>query len=131
MRITRQRLAVLDAVEATPHASAAMVLCAVAEVLPDISHQTVYDCLGQLTEAGLLRRLSVDGGPALFETRTDDNHHHFVCRDCGLVADIDCATGVAPCLGARDGADFIIDEAEITYRGLCPACAALRSSPRL
>ena len=131
MRVTRQRIAVLEAVGEKPHTSAAMVLARVASVVPGTSHQAVYDCLAQLTEAGLLRRISVDGGAALYETRTHDNHHHFVCRNCGLVADVDCAVGSAPCLGVHGSDRFVIDEAEITYRGLCPACAEARPSPAL
>ena len=72
LRATRQRTAVLEAVDTAPHASAAAVLGAVSAVLPGVSHQAVYDCLADLTEAGLLRRITVDGGPALYETRTRD-----------------------------------------------------------
>lgn len=124
LRITRQRIAVLDAVHQSPHIGAAAVLKNVEAMLPSVSHQAVYDCLAHLTEAGLLRRMAVDGGPAVYETRTHDNHHHCICRGCGLVVDVDCAVGTAPCLGVADAAGFVIDEAEITYRGLCPACFA-------
>ena len=122
MRITRQRAAVLDAVTAHPHSSAGTVLAAVTATLPRVSHQAVYDCLAHLTEAGLLRRIMIDGGPALYETRTRDNHHHCVCRGCGLVVDVDCAVGAAPCLDPSDAAGFVIDEAEVTWRGLCAPC---------
>ncbi len=129
MRVTRQRVAVLDAVEAEPHANTATVLAAVAAVLPGVSHQAVYDCLAHLTDAGLLRRLVMDGGAAIYETRTHDNHHHCVCRACGLVVDVDCAIGAAPCLAIEDAAGFVIDEAEVIYRGLCRSCSAARSDP--
>jgi Fe2+ or Zn2+ uptake regulation protein len=46
-----------------------------------------------------------------------------VCRSCGVVADVDCAVGVRPCLDASDTHGFVIDEAEVTYWGLCPACS--------
>ena len=124
MRVTRQRVAVLEAVRAQPHAHAAAVLQAVATAVPGISHQAVYDCLAHLTTAGLLRRVTIDGGPAIYETRTRDNHHHLVCRACGLVVDVDCAIGAAPCLQPSDAAGFVIDEAEVTYRGLCRSCVA-------
>ena len=126
LRVTRQRVAVLDAVEAHPHASAAAVLSVVSAILPGTSHQAVYDCLAHLTQAGLLRRLIVDGAPAAYETRTDDNHHHLVCRGCGLVVDVDCAVGAAPCLQASDAAGFVIDEADVIFRGFCASCAATR-----
>lgn len=124
VRVTRQRIAVLDAVEALPHASAASVLATVSNTLPGVSHQAIYDGLAHLTEAGLLRRIMIDGGPAIFETRTRDNHHHFVCRTCDAVFDVDCAAGATPCLDVAGPNDFVIDEAEIVYRGLCGPCAA-------
>jgi len=128
LRVTRQRVAVLDAVEMKPHSNAATVLAIVSADLPAVSHQAVYDCLAHLTEAGLLRRLAMDGGPAIYETRTHDNHHHCVCRGCGLVVDVDCAIGAAPCLDIADAAGFVIDEAEVVYRGLCRSCVAARSA---
>ncbi len=45
-----------------------------------------------------------------------------VCRSCGAVADVDCAVGSAPCLDASDTHGFVIDEAEVTYWGICSAC---------
>ena len=130
LRVTRQRVAVLDAVRAKPHTDATTMLAIVSAILPGVSHQAVYDCLAHLTEAGLLRRLIMDGGPAIYETRTHDNHHHCVCRACGLVVDVDCAIGAAPCLNLADAADFVIDEAEVIYRGLCRSCFAARSATR-
>jgi Fur family ferric uptake transcriptional regulator len=124
LRVTRQRVAVLDTVEAKPHSSAATVLATVSAVLPGVSHQAVYDCLAHLTDAGLLRRLIMDGGAAIYETRTHDNHHHCVCRACGLVVDVDCAVGAAPCLDFANAEGFVIDGAEVIYRGFCRSCFA-------
>ena len=128
LRVTRQRVAVLDVVKAKPHTNAAAVLAIVSAVLPGVSHQAVYDCLAHLTEAGLLRRLTMDGGPAIYEAQMRDNHHHCVCRTCGLIVDIDCAVGASPCLDPADAAGFVIDEAEVIYRGLCRSCSAARST---
>lgn len=124
LRVTRQRVAVLEAVQRRPHVSAAVVLADVAAVLPEVSHQAVYDCLAHLTSSGLLRRLSVDGGPMLYETRTRDNHQHFVCRACNIVVDVDCPIDAAALLNAEIAAGFVIDEAEVTYRGFCAKCTA-------
>lgn len=131
LRVTRQRVAVLDAVGAKPHTDAASVLAIVSVTLPGVSHQAIYDCLAHLSDAGLLRRLILDGGPAIYETRTHDNHHHCVCRACGLVVDVDCAIGAAPCLDPADTAGFVIDGAEVIYRGLCRSCSAARSADHL
>jgi Fur family ferric uptake transcriptional regulator len=87
-----------------------------------ISIQAVYDVLGVLVDVGLIRRIQPAGSPARFEARVSDNHHHVICRGCGRVADVDCATGSAPCLTAVDDLGYEIDEAEVIYWGLCPEC---------
>jgi len=124
LRVTRPRVAVLDAVYAHPHADTETILGAVRLELPEVSHQTVYDSLHTLTAAGLVRRIQPSGSLARYESRVGDNHHHVVCRSCGDVSDVDCATGEAPCLTASDDQGFAIDEAEVTYWGRCPACSS-------
>jgi Fur family ferric uptake transcriptional regulator len=124
LRVTRPRLAVMAAVAQRPHLDTDAVIRAVRDDLGMVSHQAVYDVLRALTEAGLLRRIQPSGSVARYEARVGDNHHHVVCRDCGVIADVDCATGEAPCLTASDDHGFTIDEAEVVYWGTCPGCAA-------
>ena len=71
----------------------------------------------------LVRRIQPSGSVALYESRVGDNLHHFVCRTCGAIADVDCAVGEAPCLTASDDHGFEIDEAEVIYWGTCPECS--------
>jgi Fur family ferric uptake transcriptional regulator len=118
-------LAVLAAVDAHPHADTDSVIGAVRTELPAVSHQAVYDVLRALTAAGLVRRIQPSGSVARYEARVGDNHHHVVCRSCGTIADVDCAVGEAPCLAASEDRGFVIDEAEVTYWGLCRECAAV------
>lgn len=134
--MTRPRLAVLEAVHTHPHADTESIFGAVRADLSEVSRQAVYDVLAALTAAGLVRRIQPSGSVARYESRVGDNHHHVVCRSCGVIADVDCAVGEAPCLtpsdfgGALDG--FVLDEAEVIYWGLCPDCSAseaLRSHP--
>ena len=125
LRVTAPRLAVLAAVDAHPHADTDSVIGAVRTELPDVSHQAVYDVLRALTAAGLVRRIQPSGSVARYEARVGDNHHHVVCRSCGTIADVDCAVGEAPCLAASEDRGFVIDEAEVTYWGLCRECAAV------
>ncbi|MER7459153.1 Fur family transcriptional regulator [Micromonospora sp. NPDC126480] len=124
LRVTRPRLAVLAAVHAHPHADTASIFGAVRRELPVVSHQAVYDVLAALTAAGLVRRIEPAGSVARYEARVGDNHHHVVCRSCGAIADVDCAVGESPCLTASDDRGFSIDEAEVTYWGVCPECVA-------
>jgi Fur family ferric uptake transcriptional regulator len=122
LRVTQPRLAVLAEVHDHPHADVDQLARGARTRLGKVSTQAVYDVLHSLVTAGLVRRIEPAGSPARFEARVGDNHHHVVCRECGAVADVDCATGHAPCLNPSNDAGFVIDEAEVTYWGLCPGC---------
>ncbi|WP_433505077.1 Fur family transcriptional regulator [Pseudonocardia halophobica] len=122
LRVTAPRRAVLSAVHEHPHADTETLLAAARARLGSVSHQAVYDVLRALTDAGLVRRIQPAGSVARYEARVGDNHHHLVCRSCGTVRDVDCAVGESPCLTAADDGGFAIDEAEVVYWGLCPAC---------
>ena len=124
LRITRPRMAVLNAVHAHPHADTDSIIRASRRDLPEVSHQAVYDVLRALTDAGLVRRIHPPGSVARYESRVGDNHHHVVCRSCGMIADVDCAIGTTPCLTMSDDHGFSVDEAEVIYWGRCPACSA-------
>jgi Fe2+ or Zn2+ uptake regulation protein len=128
-QVTAQRLAVLRAVSGRPHITADEVADVVRGQIGAISLQAVYDALSVLTSEGLLRRIQPAGSPARFEDRVGDNHHHLICRICGRLVDVECATGTAPCLTAVDDRGYEIDEAEVAYWGRCPDCLA-QSSPR-
>ncbi|MDX6691946.1 MAG: Fur family transcriptional regulator, stress-responsive regulator [Solirubrobacteraceae bacterium] len=127
VRVTRPRVAVLAVVHEHPHADTHSIIGLVREDLGEVSQQAVYDVLRALTGAGLVRRIHPPGSVARYESRVADNHHHAVCRSCGAIADVDCAVGAAPCLTAAGHHDFVIDEAEVIYWGLCPECSTARS----
>jgi len=122
LRPTAIRLAVLDVLQAMPHAGVPDIVAAVQGVLGSASRQAVYNALDQLLLAELVRRIEPAGSPARYEVRVGDNHHHVVCRRCGSAADVDCAVGAAPCLEPSHTHGFALDEAEVTFWGLCPQC---------
>jgi Fur family ferric uptake transcriptional regulator len=124
IQVTAQRLAVVRAVAGQPHITADSVAEVVRTEIGAISLQSVYDTLGLLVAAGLIRRIQPAGSPARFEDRVGDNHHHLICRACGRVVDVDCGVGSAPCLTAVDDRGYEIDEAEVAYWGRCPDCVA-------
>jgi Fur family ferric uptake transcriptional regulator len=129
LRVTKQRVAVIQALQGRPHADAETVASRVREAVGQISTQAVYDVLNTLTEIGLVRRIQLAGSSARYEMRVGDNHHHLVCKSCGDVTDVDCAVGEAPCLEPGDldalAPGFVVDQAEVTYWGTCPDCAVL------
>ena len=122
MRVTSTRLAILEVVRSGRPPAADDVARAVRERVGHVTLQAVYEALGAFTEAGLLRKIDIGTGPARYEARVGDNHHHLVCRRCGAVEDVDCAVGHAPCLEPAARRGYVIDEAEVTFWGLCADC---------
>jgi Fur family transcriptional regulator, stress-responsive regulator len=129
VQVTAQRLAILRAVSARPHSTADVIADDVRSLLGSISRQAVYDTLGVLVDKQLVRRIQPAGSAARYEDRVGDNHHHLICRGCGLMFDIDCAVGEVPCLTADDDHGFEIDEAEVVYWGRCPECRTGTTDP--
>jgi len=122
LQVTAQRLAVLRSVAAHPHATAHQIVDDVEARIGSVSRQTVYDALDTLTERGLIRRIQPARSPARYEDRVGDNHHHVVCRACGVTVDVDCAVGEPPCMHPSEDHGFSIDEAEVIFWGVCPDC---------
>lgn len=129
LRLTAPRVAVLSEIGVGQHLTADQVASRVRARVGAISTQAVYDVLSALTGAGLLRRIEPAGSPTRYETRVGDNHHHVVCRGCGAIADVDCVVGEPPCLTASETGGFAIDEAEITFWGMCPTCQNAAETP--
>ncbi|GAA4239842.1 Fur family transcriptional regulator [Actinomadura meridiana] len=122
LRVTAARVALLETVRDGDHLGVEALAAGVRDRVGHVSLQAVYEALHALTAVGLVRRIEPAGSPARFEGRVGDNHHHLVCRDCGAVKDVDCVVGHAPCLEAVDDAGYLIDEADVTFWGLCPDC---------
>jgi Fur family ferric uptake transcriptional regulator len=131
-RVTKQRLAVLAAVQHNPHSPAESILAAARKDLPELTAQSVYVVLSDLTDLQMLRRFEPPHSPALYETRVGDNHHHAVCISCGRVEDVDCAVGHAPCLTPHwdeNSKPMTIQIADVLYQGICQDCQAKQQLP--
>jgi Fe2+ or Zn2+ uptake regulation protein len=125
LRVTAPRAAVLETlIGVGDHPTVDTLVDRVRERLGHVSVQAVYDVCDALVRGGLARRIEPAGSPARFEARVGDNHHHFVCRRCGTVTDVDCAVGSAPCLSPDPSQiqGVTVDEAEVVYWGLCTRC---------
>lgn len=129
LRVTAPRVAALEVLERHPHSTADFVAAEVRGAIGGVSTQTVYDVLRVCTERGLLRRIEPAGSPVRYENRIGDNHHHVVCRVCGDIRDVDCVVGQAPCLDPSADHGFAIDEAEVTFWGVCADCRAIAQTP--
>lgn len=129
LRVTAPRVAVLRVLaEADDHPRVDQVIERVRAAGVSMSRQAAYDVCEALQRAALARRIELPGGPARYEARVGDNHHHIVCRSCGKTLDVDCAVGRAPCLDPSDAQGFVLDEVEVTYWGRCSDCQHRRDT---
>jgi len=123
LRVTPGRVAALVYIDAHPHVSAADIYRTLREDLPSTSQQAAFNIVHDLHRHDLLRRIDLpDSDGAQYETRTGDNHHHVQCIICGRIEDVDCVVGASPCLEPSDTHGMRILVAEVTFRGICPAC---------
>jgi Fe2+ or Zn2+ uptake regulation protein len=124
LRVTAPRVTVLWLLSTNPghHDVDAIRTLAVGH-LGSLSVQAAYDVTSVLARAQLIRSIETPGQPTRFEARVGDNHHHIVCRVCGITEDVDCSVGAAPCLDPSQSHGFLVEEAEVTYWGTCPSCA--------
>ncbi|MGW5666020.1 Fur family transcriptional regulator [Streptomyces sp. NPDC003758] len=123
MRVTAPRMAVLMAVSDSPgHLDAEALRERAQRVTGGLSLQATYNVLRALTDAGLIRCTQIAGHPARYEVENHDNHHHFVCRSCGAIRDVECAVGAAPCMEPQLPKEYAVQEAAVTFWGVCPDC---------
>lgn len=122
VQVTAQRLAVLETVTQHPHSTASEIESLVRDRIGSISRQSVYDTLGLLAAEGIIRSIQPPSSPARYETRVDDDHHHFMCSSCGRLLDVDCVSQEPHCIGASGDPRFEVHEVEIIYRGVCREC---------
>lgn len=123
LRVTAQRVAVLESMAARPHTAVDELHADVLTRIPGIALQTVHGVVNDLTAAGLAQRVSLPGAAsALYEIAAEDNHHHIQCVVCGRVEDVACAIGAAPCLEPSHDHGMRLLEASVTFRAICPEC---------
>lgn len=89
IRVTPQRILVLEALSQGGHQTAEQVQRWVAVRYPGMNLATVYRTLDMLTEAGLVAQTDLGGGAAAYELVGESPHHHLICARCGQMTEID------------------------------------------
>jgi Fur family ferric uptake transcriptional regulator len=131
LRVTAPRVAVLRVLaDSRDHPRVDQIIERVRASGIPISTQAAYDVCEALHRAALAGRITLPGSPARYEARVGDNHHHLVCRVCGITEDVDCAATGTPCLEPTDALGFAVDEAQVTFWGVCPTCQKIPNEER-
>ena len=122
LRVTQQRVAVLEYLCATPtHPTADQIGTAVNRAEPTMSRASVYNVLHSLKERGLIEELVFDDAVARYDANLGP-HHHFVCTRCGAVQDVPF-DALPPVPKRRLPSGHTVDSVDVTLRGTCPGCA--------
>jgi Fur family ferric uptake transcriptional regulator len=109
------------------HFSAEEVHDLARERLPEISIATVYNTLNELVAMGELLEVDVVDGPKRYDPNVAAKHDHLVCDNCHAIRDVP-RSGRPPAIAENARAGYLVTAVEVTYRGLCPTCAARRES---
>lgn len=122
VKATHQRTEVLRELAATDeHPDAETIHRRVRDRLPTISLDTVYRTLRLFEEKGVISRVGSMRDRARFDANSD-NHHHFVCTECGLVRDFysdDLDAVAAPPEIQQVGS---VNRVYVELRGRCHKC---------
>ncbi|MFE3767254.1 Fur family transcriptional regulator [Streptomyces sp. NPDC059104] len=123
-RLTSQRRVVAEVLDGDHvHLTADEVHARAVERLPEISRATVYNALGELVSLGEVVEVSTDGRAKRYDPNAHRPHEHLVCSGCGLIRDVHPTGDPLAQLPADERFGFTVSGAQVTYRGLCPACA--------
>ena len=120
-RLTPQRRAIIQVLlEDEAHPTAEQIFARVRQIMPDMSHATVYNTLHELVEMDLLQELDLGLGERHYDFTTDD-HAHLICVGCGRVEDVPCDCR-AMALPPENTHGFHVLDCNVIFRGYCPAC---------
>lgn len=121
-RDTQQRRAIRSAIDESGRPlSPREVLAAAQRHLPGLGIATVYRTLKSWLEDGSLAQVDLPGEPPRYEATGKQHHHHFHCRACDRVYELEgCPDG----LKSLTPAGFSLESHEVVLYGRCAACAA-------
>lgn len=122
LRVTAQRLAVLDALMSVHgHPSAEEVHERLKRKHPTISLSTVYSTLTTFTDMGIVDALTLADGITRYDTNTEP-HANFVCLRCKTIVDLESPSvaGILKEVRARTPYEIVGQKVEVF--GYCDAC---------
>ncbi len=128
LRPTYQRLKVMEYLEKgiDTHPTAQAIFEAVVSKVPTISLTTVYNTLDILVKNNIVRELTITGTETRYDITTA-SHHHFLCRECGRIYDIDIPCQISE---KRSVNGHQIDEIHGYFKGICKNCLSVNKKSK-
>lgn len=124
MRMTPQRLAIVDRIMSTPgYVIPLKVIEQVQRQVPGVSPSTVYRTLERLEQLGLLAHVHLEHGLGYHQV-TGARHAHLTCSSCGTEQEVAQALLRRLERAIEREHDFRPDFSHHPISGLCAACRA-------
>ena len=117
---TFQRVKILEYIyNHKKHQTAEMIYAGLVDNISTLSKTTVYNTLQHLGDHGLVHALTISGSESRFDSVINP-HHHFLCKTCGDIIDIDIECPNARKVESAGG--HRIDEVHGYFKGVCASC---------
>ena len=119
LKITPQRLAIMKYLdENRTHPTADRIYIDLKEKNPALSKTTVYNSVETLKEHGIIQSLTISGSESRYDFE-NKMHHHFLCKKCGEIIDIDIE---CPNIGKMLESGHNVEEVHGYFKGICKKC---------
>lgn len=123
LKITPQRLAIMKYLdENRTHPTADRIYIDLKEKNPALSKTTVYNSVETLKEHGIIQSLTISGSESRYDFE-NKMHHHFLCKKCGTIIDIDIK---CPNIGKIIESGHNVEEVHGYFKGICKKCMKKR-----
>jgi Fur family transcriptional regulator, ferric uptake regulator len=132
VRITEQRRLIVGIIQDSPrHLDAATLLELARQKDPHVDRSTVYRTIGMLKRRGLIDELDlmhIEGEKHYYEVKTNHDHCHMACFDCGAVMEYTSASFEKLKEEIARRSHFEIRAIRLEVGGVCEKCRARRAS---
>jgi len=119
LKPTFQRLRILEYLQKNyNHPTVEMIYEDLVKEIPTISKTTIYNTLDALAEKGIIRTITITGTESRYDYQSFW-HHHFLCRRCGRVIDVDIK---CPYMKKKQINGHRIEELHGYLKGICKEC---------
>jgi len=119
LKITPQRLAIMKYLdENRTHPTADRIYIDLKEKNPALSKTTVYNSVETLKEHSIIQSLTISGSESRYDFE-NKMHHHFLCKICGIIIDIDIE---CPNIGKMLESGHKVEEVHGYFKGICKKC---------
>ena len=119
LKVTPQRLQIMKYLdEHRSHPPVETIYTELKKANPSLSKTTVYNALETLQHHRIINSITISGSEQRYDYKTT-SHHHFLCKQCGIIADFDIE---CPYSKKTTFGEYQIDEVHGYFKGICKTC---------